>query len=275
MAFLPPIDQPPAPPGPPASLPAGPPGPVRVLGLRARQWMLVAIALGAAYVLVTATSMVGAWSELHRDPTNAELKRAAIAEVAARWRTWEASRIFPERLSYETDQGASEFASRVGIVPQTACETAVDGEIAAVLRAQGCQAVLRATYTDPIEGIVITVGVAAFRDPFAADRAYKQIPSGPVTDRTNGMRPALRAAAFPGTAAARFSDTARQDRSSTRGGPYVVLTTAGQSDGRPAAAVPKKRPGELFGPAPQLGWQISRTLSAQAMPDCSSREWRC
>jgi hypothetical protein len=274
VAFLPPIDEPPAPPGPQTSTPSGPPGPVRVLGLRARQWMLVAIALGCAYVVLTATSMVGAWSSLHRDPTNAELKRAALAEVAGRWRTWEASRIFPERLSYDTARGRSEFASRVGIVPSTSCEAAVDPEIAAILQAQGCRAVLRATYTDPIQGIVITVGVVAFPDAFAADRAGRKIPVGPG-DRSHGLRPALRPAAFPGTAAARFTDAARQDRTAARGGPYVVLTTSGQSDGRPAAAITKERPGVPFVAAGQLGLEIARTLSAQAMPDCSSREWRC
>ncbi|MEU5882080.1 sensor domain-containing protein [Spirillospora sp. NPDC047279] len=256
--------------------PTRPPG--TVLGLRARQWMIVAITLGCVYVVVTAAALTGAWATLNREPTNAELKRAAAAEVARRWQAWPSGRIFPERVSYTTSSaGRSEFAGRLGIVPGTDCAAAVDGELAAVLGRHGCRAVLRATYTDQLEGVVVTVGVVVFPDAFAADRAFKQIPASTPADavRARGVRPALRAAAFPGTAGARFTDAARQDRTSDRGGPYVVLTTSGQSDGRPASAITKVRPGLPFESAPQIGRQIARSLSQQALPDCSSDEWRC
>ncbi|MFP3961267.1 hypothetical protein SMC26_02965 [Actinomadura fulvescens] len=275
MAFLPPSHQPPVQPGPPVN-PARRPG--VVLGLRARQWMVVAIVLGCVYLVVTAAALTGAWVNLNREPTNAELKRAAAAEVARRWQAWPAGRIFPERLSYATTHGGhSEFAGRLGIVPGTDCEPAVDAELGAILRKHGCRAVLRATYADQMQGVVITVGVVVFADPWAADRAYKEIPASTPVDakRSLGVRPALRAAAFPGTAGARFNDAARQDRTSDRGGPYVVLTTSGQSDGRPASAISKVRPGLPFESAPQLGRQVARALSQQALPDCSGGEWRC
>lgn len=282
MAFLPPSQQPPAqrPPfqlGPPA---VGPPGAaagptVTVLGLRARQWMIVAIVVGCCYLVTSVIALTGAWTTLHRDPTNAEVQRASNAEVARRWQAWPAERIFPGRLGYSRGGGRSEFATRTGIVPDTGCASAVDPEIATTLIRHGCKAVLRATYTDQLQGIVVTVGVAAFADPWAADRAYRELPDGHGPDGTGTVRPALRAAAFPGTASATFTDAARQDRTFDRGGPYVLLTTSGQSDGRPAAAVKKERPGAPFTMGPQIAHTIAGALSVRALPDCSNREWRC
>ncbi|MBT2208507.1 MULTISPECIES: hypothetical protein [Actinomadura] len=296
MAFLPPSpQQPPRPPGPPdaghhhgAAPPgrlagpppvplAGPPAirPPTVLGLRARQWMLVAAVVGCCYLAMTVIGAAGAWTTLHRDPTNAELQRAANAEVARRWEAWPADRVFPARLSYAPDEGRSEYATRMGIVPDTGCEQGVDPGLMTTLRKHGCKAVLRATYTDQLEGVVVTVGVAVFPDPWQADRAFKELPDSHGPDGTGTVAPALKAAAFPGTAAARFTDAARQDRTFDRGGPYVVLTTSGQTDGRPAAAVKKPRPGEPFIVAPQLGRAVARSLSVRSLPDCDRSEWRC
>ncbi|WP_157419671.1 hypothetical protein [Actinomadura kijaniata] len=280
MAFLPPEPRPPAPlAGPPYGPPAGPvsapPARGTVLGLHSRQWMVVALVLGCCYLAFSAVGIGGAWVTLNREPTNAELQRAANAEVARRWRAWPAGRIFPERLAYEVDGGRSEFASRLGISGDSRCESGVDVELGAVLRRHGCRAVLRATYADALQGVVVTVGVAAFPDPWKADAAFREIPASTRSKGGQGVRPALRALAFPGTAAARFTDLARQDRTSDRGGPYVVLTVSGQADGRPAAAVPEDRPDEPFLPAPQLARAVAKPLSVTALPDCSKREWRC
>ncbi len=248
---------------------------VTVLGLRARQWMVVAIVLAGTYLVTTGIALTGTWTTLHRDPTNAELQRAANAEVARRWQAWTAERIFPGRISYTPDDGRSEYATRTGIVPDTTCEQAVDAGIMTTLRKHGCKAVLRATYTDQLEGIVVTVGVAVFPDPWEADKAFKELPDSHGPDGTGGVQPALKAAAFPGTASAKFTDAARQDRTFDRGGPYVVLTTSGQTDGRPAKAITKERPGEPFTVAPQIGRTIARAMSIRSLPDCSNREWRC
>ncbi|MBG6087399.1 hypothetical protein [Actinomadura viridis] len=275
VAFLPPSPQPPPVPGPPAPPPTGPPGRPAVLGLHARQWMVVAIVLGCCYLMVSAIALTGAWATMNREPTVAELRHAAAAEVARRWQVWPAGRIFPERVAYTVRQGRSEFASRTGIAAQTGCDTTVDPEIAAVLRRHGCRAVLRATYADQLQGVVVTVGVVAFPDAWKADRAFRELPATPLPDRSSGVRPALRAASFPGTASARFIDAARQDRTSDRGGPYVMLTTSGHADGRPAAAVTKTHPDTPYALAPQLARGIVRPLSMQARPDCAGREWRC
>lgn len=248
---------------------------LRVLGLRARQWMVVALVVGCCYLVTTGISLTGAWATLNREPTNAELQVAANKEVARRWQAWPAERIFPDRISYRPQTGHSEYATRMGIVPDTGCAQGVDEQIAKTIGRHGCRAVLRATYVDQLQGVVVTVGVVAFPDPWKADKAYKELPGSQGPDGTGTVRPALHAAPFPGTASARFTDKARQDRTIDRGGPYVVLTTSGQADGRPAAAVKKKRPGEPFALAPQLGQSIARSLSAKALPDCDKPEWEC
>ena len=270
--------------GPPGGPPAGPysgsPGPppappATVLGLRGRQWALVALVVGCCYLVITGISITGAWTTLNREPTTAELQRAADKEVARRWEAWPAQRIFPERVPYAPRTGHSEYATRTGIVPDKGCAQAVDPEIAKTLARHGCKAVLRATYVDQLQGVVVTVGVAAFPDAFKADRAYKELPGSKGQDGSGSVSPSLRAAPFPGTASARFTDEARQHRTTDRGGPYVVVTTSGQTDGRPAAAIKKVRPGEPFALAPQLGRAVARSMSAKAVPDCSSPEWQC
>ncbi|MEU8799622.1 hypothetical protein [Spirillospora sp. NPDC048819] len=246
-----------------------------VLGLTGRQWMVVALVVGCCYLVTTGISFTGAWATLTREPTNAELQVAANKEVARRWQAWPAQRIFPERLPYSPQTGHTEYASRTGIVPDTGCAQAVDAQIAKTIRRHGCKAVLRATYVDQLLGVVVTVGVVVFPDPWKADKAYKELPGSKGPDGSGSVSPALHAAPFPGTASARFTDEARQDRTSDRGGPYVVLTTSGQTDGRPAAAVTKERPGEPFALAPQIAHVVARSLSAKALPDCSKPEWQC
>jgi hypothetical protein len=242
----------------------------RLLGLHGRHWVWVALAVAVGYLALSVVSDTGAVRVLTRDPTTAELRRAADAEVARRWRAWPAGRIFPERLTYVPGLPGSEeveYATRAGITPQTDCEGSVDASLAPVLRRHGCRAVLRATYADQLEGVVVTVGVVVFPDQQAAYKARQEIPGSPT---------ALRAAAFPGTVAARFDDAARQAGTAERGGPYLVLTTAGQSDGRPAAAVAgRQRPDDLFDIVPQIGHTIAQTLSTRALPDCTSADWQC
>ncbi|MBB4773488.1 hypothetical protein [Actinomadura livida] len=266
--------------GPPAGPYQGPPGPppaprVTVLGLRGRQWMVVALVVGCCYLVTTGISFTGAWTTLNREPTTAELQRAANKEVAQRWRAWPAQRVFPGRIPYVPGRGHTEYASRTGIVPDTGCGQAAEPEIAEIVGRHGCKAVLRATYVDELEGVAVTVGVVVFADPFKADRAYKELPRSKNSQGSGSVSPALHAAPFPGTASARFIDDARQDRTVDRAGPYVVLTTSGQTDGRPASAVKKKRPGAPFAVAPQLGHAIARALAAKSLPDCSRPEWQC
>ncbi|WP_158566833.1 hypothetical protein [Actinomadura craniellae] len=237
-----------------------------MFGLRLRQWLVVAVAVAVAYSLTAAIAVVGTWMTLTRDPTPAELRRAADVEVARRWQAWPSGRIFPERLAYAPPDGRQEQARRAGIATDTACEAGLDPDLVGKLRALGCRGVLRATYVDRLQGVVVTVGVVVFPDPTAAARARREVP---------GSATALRAAPFPGTVAARFEDPARQYGTAERGGPYLALSTAGQADGRPAEALGDRRRTEIFEFAPQLAHTVLRALSTPALPDCDRPEWRC
>lgn len=243
-------------------------GPLRVHGLHGRQWAVVAAVLAVGYLTIGAVAVAAVVRVVGREPTAVELRRAADAEVARRWRAWPSGRIFPERLAYVPDGAGLEYATRAGIAqdPDLGCGAAVDPGTAGILRRNGCQGVVRATYTDQLQGIAVTVGVAAFPDQQAAYRARQQI---------KGSATALRAAGFPGTAAGRFGDPARQAGTVERAGPYLLLTTSGQTDGRPAAAVRDRKDEQIFTIAPQLAHSVGRGLSERALPDCSSGEWEC
>ncbi|MFD1940279.1 MULTISPECIES: hypothetical protein [Nonomuraea] len=228
--------------------------------------MTSALALICAITAGVAASASGA--ELTRGPTQAELEAAAKREVADRWRSWPAGKIFPATITYVAEQGGKEKAHRVGISASTDCVSAVDRKAAATLRRAGCEAVLRATYLDELQGVVVTVGVLALPDELRAVRAKKAFPiSGrPV--------PGLRPVAFQGTVTERFTPQGRQTASVRQAGPYVVLTTAGQVDGRPARAVGGQRPA-VFAFAADLGERVLVELSTPRMPDCGSKAWRC
>ncbi|MET9336968.1 hypothetical protein [Nonomuraea sp. NPDC003804] len=225
-----------------------------------------ALALICAITAGVAASASGA--ELTRGPTQAELENAAKREVAERWHSWPAGKIFPATLPYIAEQGGQERARRVGIARSTGCAGAVDAKAAAALRKAGCRGVLRATYLDALQGVVVTVGVVALPDELRAVRAKKVFPiSGrPV--------PGLRPVAFEGTVTDRFTAQGRQAGSVRQAGPYLVLTTAGQVDGRPARAVGEQRPA-VFAFAADLGERVLAELSTPRVPQCGAKGWRC
>src|SRR5690606_10209139 len=143
-----------------------------------RVWLLViasALTLVCAVVAGVAASAAGA--ELTRGPSAAELANASRAEMARRWQTWPLGRIFPEVLAYSAEQGGREQATRVGISSETRCEAAVDAALRPALHAAGCRAILRATYLDVLQGVVVTIGVGAFPDETAALRAKAAFPA--------------------------------------------------------------------------------------------------
>jgi hypothetical protein len=237
---------------------------------RTRLWLTIAAVISAGYVLTGTVAGAKAVQELTRTPTTAELQRAAVIEVAERWRNWPTGRVFPERISYEPEQGGdAEEATRVGIAPGASCADSVDQAVASVLRRYGCAAVLRATYLDAPQGVVVTLGVVAFQDPAVAGRIGAQFSAdGKPT-------PAVRAVGFPNTVTARFNDAARQASYARQSGPYLILVTAGQTDGRPAQAVQKGRKG-LFTFASEMADRLGGELSKPARPDCTQPErWAC
>jgi hypothetical protein len=204
-----------------------------------------------------------------RRPTAAERAAAAAQAVARRWRTWPAGRIFPATLGYTTRLLNNNTARRVGISPDDQCAAALDPVLAGSARRDGCRAGLRASYVDELQGVVYTTGVLAFPSPAKARAFDRGLPSA--------RRPAggLRALAFPGTAAARFADDARQTAIARQDGPYVLLAVAGYADGRPAAVTGQYNP-NAFDAAGQLANAILAPLNRPAVVDCAAaRQWSC
>ncbi|MER7366097.1 hypothetical protein AB0L44_38830 [Nonomuraea wenchangensis] len=234
-----------------------------------RPWPTLVAASALTLVCAVAAGVAGgsAGTELTRGPTAAELRAAAAREVAERWRTWPAGRVFPATLAYSAEQGGEEHARRVGISPDTSCAHA-DPAAAEGLRLAGCRGLLRATYIDALQGVLVTVGVAALPDEPRAARARAAFAEGgePV--------PGLLPLAFPGTVAERFTPAVRQAGSVGQAGPYLVLTTAGEVDGRPGSAVGEPRPA-VFSFAVEISERVLAALSTPAMPDCGGEEWQC
>ncbi|WP_432866505.1 hypothetical protein [Microbispora rosea] len=235
-----------------------------------RTWPAVAVASAITLVcaIVGGIAASAAVAELTRGPRAAELREAQAAETALRWERWPAGRIFPATLAYTSEQGGAELARRVGISSRTDCRGAVDTAVAGRMTAAGCRAVLRATYLDGLQGIVVTIGVAAFPDEPKARAAV------PIFPGDGAVAPGLRALAFPGTVTDRFSAGGRQSLIVRTAGPYLVMATAGQVDGRPARALGEQRE-TMFSFTEDLAAKVGAILTAPASPDCTAKEWQC
>lgn len=221
---------------------------------------------GVACLAIAVVAGTVARAELTRPPTRAELSAAARAAVAARWRDWPAGRIFPSSLAYTTNLLTQERANRAGIAPGHSCAAALTGAVQGQARRDGCLALLRATYTDQLDGIVYTAGVLAFPTQaraaaFARSAEADPLPAG------------LRAFPLTGTGSARFTDAARQAATARQAGPYVVLAVAGYADGRPAGSGERRT--SVFAPAGQLAGDLIKPLAAQPAVHCGTREWSC
>ncbi|SDI76255.1 hypothetical protein [Nonomuraea jiangxiensis] len=235
----------------------------------ARPWPTLVVASALTLVCAVAAGVAAdvAGTELTRGPSAAELNAAARREVAERWRTWPTGRIFPATLPYSAEQGGQEQASRIGISPRTACD-AVDATAVKALRRAGCRGVLRATYIDALRGVLVTIGVVALPGEPDAVRAKSAFSD------TGKPVPGLRPLAFQDTLADRFTPGVRQAGSVRQAGPYLVLTTAGQVDGRPTDAAGEARPA-MFAFATEMSERVLHDLSTPRVPDCTAAEWQC
>jgi hypothetical protein len=155
-------------------------------------------------------------------------------EMARRWRAMPAGAIFPASITYQLPAdtlGSSSslplLAYRVGISRQTNCQAGSDPATARVLIADRCTAVLRATYADETDSMLVTVGVAVMPDDNAARAAASKLSNG------QGPQPGVRAVPFPATLARTFGDRERQLSWALSSGPYLIMSTAGYADGRP------------------------------------------
>ena len=155
-------------------------------------------------------------------------------EMTRRWRAMPAGQIFPATVTYQVSpdmlnsaQGLSLQAIRLGIAPQSGCGQAVAAAAAAVLAADHCSAMLRATYVDASGSMVVTLGVGVLPNTLMAMKAAPRLEAA-LHDQSLAVR-AFTVARSP---AASFRDPQRQYSTAVQYGPYVVLATAGFTDGR-------------------------------------------
>jgi hypothetical protein len=216
--------------------PPGTEGSAAPAGRRRGGWRLgvtlLALLVGTAGL---AASAAGVSAQLLPRRFTAEQQQQIIAwEMARRWRTLPAGEIFPASVTYQLPAGALGARSplplqahRVGISRPASCAVASDPAAARVLSADRCTALLRATYADQTDSMLVTVGVAVMPGASAAEAAAGQLAGG------QGPQPGVRAAPFPSTLARAFGDRQRQLSWAVSSGPYLIMSTAGYADGRP------------------------------------------
>ena len=159
-------------------------------------------------------------------------------EMQRRWRTMSAGEIFPATISYQLPPGALDATSglslkayRVGISRVTSCAAASDPAAGRVLAAGRCTAMVRATYADETDSMLVTVGVAVMRGADAAKSAATTLSAAQPPE------PGVRPASFRSTLARAFGSRQRQLSWAVSSGPYVIMSTAGYADGTPRVQV--------------------------------------
>jgi hypothetical protein len=243
---------------------------------------VIALALGVAGFAVSLTGV--AVQLLPRHFTVDQKRQIEAWEVMRRWQLLPAGKIFPASVSYQLSSDVLQDvtplrlnALRVSIAPEESdCTKAVTSAAAgAVLRKNGCQAVLRATYVDATRSFVMTVGVAVLPDAAAAVSAD----SGLTPPRLAAARRAGEADLLPSGVlvlrydgrSARAFDYNRQISASFTAGPYVVMYAAGYSDDRPRVPVSQDKysEAEMTSMAAGVAHQVASTLAAAPpVPHC-------
>jgi hypothetical protein len=232
---------------------------------------LSVLAIVCTAAIVMAGTQIG--REMTRPPTTIERARASALELASRWERWPAGRIFPATLPYplENSEGTAvtEQAQRVVIDPAGTCGgRGLDAPATALATGAGCRAVLRATYLDQTQGLVVTIGVVAFPDGGSAARFRSALPNN------GGVTPGLLALGTPGTVAARYTDRARQLAAWYQRGPYAIGAVVGYADGRPGAASTETR-NTFSNLVDDLALKVIDPLGLSDGADCGRKEWRC
>jgi len=241
---------------------------------------LTALALGLAGLVISAYVM--ATQLLPRQFSAAQQQQIKNWEIASRWRRLPAGQIFPASVPYQLSATVLQDATpvdlnalRIGIAPQSGCGTGVTTPAAAaVLRRDGCQAVLRATYVDSTRSYVMTVGVAVLPSDAAATKASHSLSQPRLTAADNaetGKLPAgILVVRYHGTAAAVF-DYSRQISASFARGPYLVMYAVGYTDSRPRVPVASDHYSyaEMTSLAQGVAQSVAYTLAAQPpSPHC-------
>ena len=243
---------------------------------------ILALILGLAGFAVSMTAV--AIQLLPRQFTAGQQRQIEAWEVMRRWQTMPAGQIFPASVSYQLlsqDEVPLDLdALRVSIAPQqTNCAKAVTSAAAgAVLRRNGCEVVLRATYVDATRSYVMTVGVAVLPTEAAAasaDSGLSQLSQARLAvarDPVGAGRPSagVLVVRFRGVAARQY-DYNRQISASFTAGPYVIMYAAGYSDNRPQVPVSEDNYSdkEMTYMALGVANSVANTLAANpASPHC-------
>jgi hypothetical protein len=232
---------------------------------------LVAAIFGGIGLVVSLTGLT--IQLLPRHFSTAQQRQILGWEVSKRWRTLPAGEVFPATIQYQLSASALDDltnvnlqAARVGIAPQASCGAGADQAAARVLDAHGCQALLRASYTDESATYVVTVGVAVLSTAAQATAAAAALDQG-----TASPQPGVDAAAFVGTPAGSFGNGQRQLTKSEAAGPYVVMYAAGYADGRPQVPIGNDTyaQGEMAAAAQGVAQIVATTLgSSPPVPHC-------
>ena len=250
-------------------------------GVRGRRAVaLIVLALGLAGLAISATAM--AIQLLPRHFTAAQQRQIENWEIASRWQTMPAGQIFPASVGYQLSAQALQDSSalpldalRVGIAPESGCTTgAVSSAAAAVLRRDGCKAVLRATYVDATKSYILTIGVAVLPTPAAALNASQGLTQTRLDSHESGhatqLAPGVLVVRFRGATSALY-DYSRQIAANFTAGPYVVMYAAGYADSRPQVRVSQDAysEAEMTSLATGVAQTIARRLEAPpAVPHC-------
>ena len=240
---------------------------------------IIALILGLVGFAVSMTGV--AIQLLPRQFTAGQQRQIEAWEVMRRWQTMPAGQIFPASISYPLSAQVLQDALpldldalRVSIAPQQSdCAKAVtSAAVGAVLRKDGCEAVLRATYVDATRSYVMTVGVAVLPTEAAATRAGGSL----AQTRLAAARDAVGVGRLPAGvlvvrfrgAAARLYDYNRQISASFTAGPYVVMYAAGYSDSRPRVPVTQDAYSdeEMTSLAQGVAHSVANTLAASPAP---------
>jgi hypothetical protein len=249
-------------------------------GRRAAAWAAVILGVFGFAVSVTGVAI----RLLPRQFTVGQQRQILAWEVISRWQTLPAGQIFPASVSYQLPAAVLEEvapldlnALRVSIAPQQPdCARAVTSAAAgAMLRRDGCEAVLRATYVDATRSYVMTVGVAVL----PTDAAATDAETGLVRTRLAAAHDASGAGRLAagvlavrfGGAGAQLYDYNRQISKSFTAGPYVVMYAVGYSDSRPRLPVSDDpySEGEMTSMADGVAHSVAAKLdAAPARPHC-------
>jgi hypothetical protein len=246
-------------------------------GLR-RAAAFAALALGLVGLVISGAGLVIAI--LPRHFTTSQQQAITAWEVNGRWRSLAAGKIFPGSVGYTLPGTVVQDypplvlrAVRVAIAPPTGCAAGVSDTAAAeLLRREGCEVLLRATYVDQTMSFVMTVGVAVLPTSTAATAASNGLSVTQLAvAQDSGAAPAgVRIVHFGGADASMY-DYSKQLSATIAAGPYLVMYAAGYADGRPRVqlAHDSYSQAEITSLAQGVATSVASTLgSAPPAPHC-------